>query len=375
MKRFLSLFISILLALSCPFCVSAEPSVSAKGAVLINAKTGYVLFEKNAHTVLPMASTTKIMTALLLCEAGDLDREIIITDEMVRVEGSSMGLRAGMTVTRRDLLYGMLLASGNDAANAAACSVSGSVSAFISLMNRKAKSLGLKNTHFATPSGLDAEGHYTTAYDLAILASRAIENPDFLEACSSKSATLYFGDPPAEHTVTNHNRLLKSYEGLIGVKTGFTKKSGRCLVTAAKRDGAVIVAVTLNAPSDWNDHRQMLDYGFSVLNEVNLSELIGEKTLSVVGGREDKVACRIEPASVWLHKNEIASVVSSVELESFVYAPVKKGQSVGNIKFLSNEKLLACCELKAAANVEVKYLEQKESRNYIKYLISLFKGL
>ncbi len=375
MKNFLPLVISACLIAWCALSVSATPSVSAKAAVVINAQTGYVLFEKNANQQLPMASTTKIMTALLLCEAGDLDRELIITDDMVRVEGSSMGLKVGISVTRRDLLYGMLLSSGNDAANAAACAVAGSVPAFISLMNRKAESLGLENTHFATPSGLDADGHYTTAYELALLAAHALENPEFAEACKAKSVALYFGDPPAEHTLTNHNRLLKSYNGLIGVKTGFTKKSGRCLVTAAERNGAVIVAVTLNAPSDWNDHRQMLDYGFSTLSEVDLSEVLGTKALSVVGSNKSEVLCDIDSMKLWLHKNEVSSVSVYNELPAFIYAPVKEGQSVGNAVFFINDKKVAVCAVKSTEDALSQVVKISKNKKYKRYLISLFKGL
>ena len=267
---------------------------SAKGAVLINGDTGEIIYEQNAETRLPMASTTKIMTALLLCENGDLEKEITVTAEMLRVEGSSMGLLAGDKVTLHDLLYGMMLASGNDAANVTAYVLGGTVKGFVKMMNDKAAELGLKNTHFDTPSGLDGETHYTTPYDLAMLARFALQNEDFAKAVGSKSATLNYGNPPYRRTLTNHNRLLKTFDGAIGVKTGFTKKSGRCLVSAAKRDGKYVIAVTLNDPSDWADHASLLEHG---LDAVALTEIAPETTdysVAVVGA-EETVDVRIEP--------------------------------------------------------------------------------
>ncbi|MGN1120554.1 MAG: D-alanyl-D-alanine carboxypeptidase family protein, partial [Oscillospiraceae bacterium] len=242
---------------------AAEPSVSAVSSVVIEAETGTVLWESNAYERRAMASTTKIMTAILTIEAGDLDREFTVDPYAIMVEGTSMGLRAGDRVSRRDLLYGILLPSGNDAANAAAVSVSGSIERFAELMNEKAAELGLFDTHFVTPSGLDAEGHYTTAYDLAQLAAYAMKNEVFRSVVCCKSAEVEFGNPPYKRTLYNSNKLLSRYEGAVGVKTGFTDNARRCLVSAAQRGGVTLVAVTLNAPDDWNDHEKMLDYGFS----------------------------------------------------------------------------------------------------------------
>lgn len=224
------------------------PSVSAVSAVLINADSGFVVFEKNAYERRAMASTTKIMTALLTAEAGALDVRFTADSYAINVEGTSMGLREGDIVTRRALLYGMLLPSGNDAANAAAVSVGGSMSAFVELMNKKAKALGLKNTSFANPSGLDANGHYTTAYDLAILTSAALRNKVFSDICRRSDVRTEFGNPPYMRTLANSNKMLWRYDGCIGVKTGFTDNARRCLVSAAERNGVKLIAVTLNAP-------------------------------------------------------------------------------------------------------------------------------
>lgn len=256
MKRLACILFSICIATVA--IKAAAIGTSAKAAILINGDTGEVIYEQNADTRLPMASTTKIMTALMLCEYGRFDREITVTAEMLRVEGSSMGLLPGDRVDLRDLLYGMLLASGNDAANVTAYVLGGNIDKFVRMMNQRAQELGLVNTHFETPSGLDGDEHYTTARDLARLAMFAMKNEEFRTAASSKTATLEYGNPPYRRTLSNHNKLLKIFDGAVGVKTGFTKKSGRCLVSAAQRDGKFVIAVTLNDPNDWEDHKELL---------------------------------------------------------------------------------------------------------------------
>ena len=201
--------------------------VGAAAAIVMEAETGEVLFSQDIHRQLPMASTTKIMTAWLTLEQPDLWREFTVDDDAIRVEGSSMGLQAGDAVTLYALAAGMLLASGNDAAGAAAVGISGSMAAFAGEMNRRAAMLGMNNTHFVTPSGLDAEGHYSTAYDMALLARAALQNPLFAEIAASRRMTVCYGQPPYPRSLLNHNRLLSLYGDAIGVKTGFTKKAGR----------------------------------------------------------------------------------------------------------------------------------------------------
>ena len=247
------------------FCFSVNAIAladTAKSAVLINADTKEVIFEKNAYETLPMASTTKIMTSLILAEQQDLEKRIVCTNEMVTVEGSSMGLLPGDIVTYNDLLYGMLLASGNDAANTTAISIAGSIENFVKIMNLRARLMGLHSTNFATPSGLDNENHYSTAYDMAVLTSYALKNAKFRTAASSYTKRLCYGNPPYNRTLTNHNKLLKSYDGLIGVKTGFTKKSGRCFVGSATKDNMQLVAVVLNCGPMFEETEKMLKYGF-----------------------------------------------------------------------------------------------------------------
>ncbi len=328
---------------------TAALSVSARGAVLINGATGEVLWQQNMSEPLSMASTTKIMTALLLCESGELDREITVTSEMVTIEGSSMGLLPGDTVSYRDLLYGMLLASGNDAANTVALSLADSAENFALMMNAKAAEIGMENTHFVTASGLDSAGHSSTAYDMALLARYALENKDFKEACSAKYATLCYGNPPYKRTLKNHNKLLWNYEGAIGVKTGYTKKSGRCLVSAAERDGKYLISVTLSAPSDWADHAAMLDFGFSLLRPRVLS---GERiSLPVISGTEGEITVTSEPINIALSDSEYNSLEKYIFLPKFCYAGIKSGEQLGRVEYKLNGKTVATAPLKAESDI------------------------
>lgn len=333
-------------------CFSLKVSAmdtSAKAAILINGDTGEVIYEQNADASLPMASTTKIMTALLLCENGDLEREVTVTAEMLRVEGSSMGLLSGDRVTLHDLLYGMLLASGNDAANVTAYVLGGTVDGFVRMMNTRAAELGLENTHFETPSGLDGAEHYTTARDLAYLAGFALKNETFAEAASAKSAVLCYGNPPYRRTLTNHNKLLQSFDGAVGVKTGYTKKSGRCLVSAARRDGKSVIAVTLNDPNDWEDHKSLLEYGLSSLTLTELSTGNELYTVPVVGGETDVVNLLEEHITLGLLDKE--NIKCEIYLPKFLYAPISKGDTVGTAVYKKNGEIIAEGKLYAKADV------------------------
>lgn len=328
------------------------PGVSAQAAVLMDADSGRVLYAKEEHTKLSMASTTKIMTALITVEQGNLEREITVTEEMVRVEGSAMGLRTGDQVTMEGLVYGMLLSSGNDAANAAALSIAGSADQFAELMNRKAEELGARDTHFVTPSGLDAEEHYSTAYDMALIGAAAMQNETFASIASTKSTTVTFGNPPREVWLSNHNRLLKEYDGAIGVKTGFTKKSGRCLVSCAERDGVRLLVVTLNAPDDWNDHKRLFDYGFEQLTDTELPAPLPVQ-LPVTGGTENSVEiwCS-ERVHAALLSGEESLLTTRMEVQPFLYAPVKEGDRVGELVYLVGDREVARVPLVATRSVE-----------------------
>ena len=240
------------------FCITPAVAealeVSATAAVLMDADMGQVLYEKNGDRQMLIASTTKIMTALVVLEHAAPDDVITVTPDHM-AEGSSMYLRAGETVRVEELLYGLLLCSGNDAA-LALTECAGGLTPFVALMNEKAAALDMAHTSFANPNGLDADGHYSTARDMAVLAAAAVENPTFRRICSSRSVTI------GQRTMENHNRLLRQVEGCVGLKTGYTQAAGRTLVSCTERDGCRLVAVTLQDGNDWADHAALYDYGF-----------------------------------------------------------------------------------------------------------------
>lgn len=340
----------------CPTAWAAGPEVSAQSAVVFTADTGTVLFEKDGHTPRPVASTTKIMTALLALEAAQEqgDPLVDITQEMVAVEGSSMGLQAGDSISLTGLAAGMLLASGNDAANAAALYLEGSLESFAARMNQRAAALGMEDTHFVTPSGLDGEdaqglGHLSTAYDMALLARAALEDQAFRQLCSSPSLAVEFAEPVKRVTYTNHNKLLTQYQGCVGVKTGFTKEAGRCLVSAAERDGALLIAVTLNAPNDWEDHTALLDYGFSQVEPYQLAGGDVRLTVPVVGSPVEVMSLRgSNGGEVTLPLGQGAQVERVVRVPKFLYAPVEAGEQVGEICWYLEGQLLGSAPLTAA---------------------------
>lgn len=308
--------------------------VSAKSAVLIDANSGQVLYEKDASVRLPMASTTKIMTALCALELADADTLITVDARAVGVEGSSIYLREKEQLTLLQLLYALLLASANDAAVAIAIGTAGSVEAFADYMNQKAASLGLENTHFENPHGLDSEQHYTTARELALIAREVLKHPLLRTICATKKITIPQAEAQGVRMLINHNKMLRYYDGAIGVKTGFTKKSGRCLVSAAERDGLTLIAVTLCAPDDWNDHTRMLDAGFAAYESVPLCGENGfDALLPVTGGKEGYVLVKSKTNPSLTLPRDRSGLICTVELPRFLYADVAKGQSVGQLIF------------------------------------------
>ena len=325
--------------------VSAEsiiPSVSAKSAVLIDASDGRVIFEKNARVRMPMASTTKIMTALVSLENADEGDTVVIPAEATGIEGSSIYLKAGERLTLGELIYAVMLASANDAATAVAIHVGGSVEGFADMMNARAEELGLTDTHFKNPHGLDAEGHYTSAYDLARLAAEALKNEAFLRVVSTVRHEISGAEPGSTRRLLNHNALLRTYQGAIGVKTGFTKKCGRCLVSAAERGGLRLVCVTLSAPDDWNDHARLLDYGFEFYRAYSFGRA-GESFWSppVVSDEAGQVDCVLErdlTATILRYGGEIEKVI---EAPRFLWKLPKDGETLGRVIFYRNGKKIA----------------------------------
>lgn len=336
MKKWLSLMLAVLccLHLCCPAVHAADPlGISAQAYVLMEADTGKVLLSKNGDEKRPIASTTKIMTTLLCLENGGLDDWFVVDPEAIRVEGSSMGLQEGDVVTKRMLCYGMLLPSGNDAANATAVRLAGSIPEFAKLMNARAARIGMTHTCFVTPSGLDAEGHGASARDMGLLARTAMQNPDFRAICSQSRAEVCFGNPPYNRWLKNTNKLLTMYEGVVGVKTGFTDAAGRCLVSFCERDGVSLLCVTLHAKDDWNDHMKLYDYGFAhvVSQPVEPPDAL---SVSVVGGTADTVALRTrDPLSVGTDNGDLRLLTVQVQVEPFLYAPVPENARVGNLAY------------------------------------------
>ena len=312
----------------------SSPSLSAESAILLEAESGTVVFEKNAHTRLPMASTTKIMTALVALELAAPDTEIYVDRRAVGIEGSSIYLCEGEVLTLEDLLYALMLESANDAAVAIAIGVAGSEEAFVKAMNKKAVSLGLSLSHFANPHGLDDQSHYTTAYELARIAQAALQNSLFKTIVSTKKTTIPHQNTDGVRLLVNHNKMLRQYEGCIGVKTGYTQKSGRCLVSAAERDGVTMIAVTINSPDDWSDHTKLLDYGFSIYRSIELCPADFRFCLPVVGGKEAYMAVGV-PQSVSVTLPIGYPVIEqTIQCPRHLYAPIKEGDVCGQMLFL-----------------------------------------
>lgn len=347
----------------CPSHVIADNlGISAKSAVLIEAVTGKVLYGKNEKSILPVASTTKIMTTLLCLESGDLDEQFVVNSDAIKVEGSSMGLQEGDLVTKRILCYGMMLPSGNDAANAIAIELGGSFENFSIMMNNKAKEIGMEDTNFVTPSGLHDDKHLSTAYDMALLTREAMKNKDFCDICSEKSVKLQYGNPPYDRWLSNSNKLLKFYDGCTGVKTGFTDEAGRCLVSSAEKDGVRLIAVTLNAPDDWNDHKKMLDYGFSQLKCYKLDSMEVPEDVKVVGSQLDEISIGLsETPMIPFCDGEQTNVTCVVLIEPFVYAPVNAGDTVGVVRYYYEGKDICDVNITALQDAPYKIVEQKES--------------
>ncbi len=331
--------------------------ISAECAVLADS-CGRVLYARNAQRQHGIASTTKIMTAYVALERLDPDAEVTVSPLAVGIEGSSVYLRAGEVLTVRELLYAVMLQSANDAAAALAIAACGSVDAFACAMNEKAAALGMRDTHFTNPHGLPSDDHYSTAADMAILTAHALNLPAFREIVSMRRATIRRQDSTAMSALVNHNRLLFSYPGAVGVKTGFTKSSGRCLVSAAERDGVLLVAVTLNAPDDWRDHAALLDYGFSVLEcEVFAQEGEVVRTLPVAGGTLSEVHAICARRLACVLPRDHGELRVEYELRPFYFAPVACGDKLGRASVYENDTLIAACDLVAQEAVP---LPQKE---------------
>ena len=335
------------------FCTVPVRALSAEKAILLDCATDRVLYEKNPDSRSLIASTTKIMTALIVCEQCNVLDRMQIPREAVGIEGSSMYLQEGEVLSIQELLYGLMLHSGNDAAVALAIYCGGTVEGFAELMNDKAHVLGLKDTHFENPNGLDSPGHYSTARDLAVLADYAMENPIFYKTVSARNVTV------GNRYLRNHNKLLWQVEGADGVKTGYTKAAGRILVSSATRNGRRLIAVTLNDPCDWQDHSALLEEGFARYRVETLIKA-GEKlgTVEIAGGEAQAAELlAAEDFSFALAEDEVMTL--DLTGPGFVYAPVTAGADAGFAHVRLNGKAVGRVKLQYGETVE--QFRQEES--------------
>lgn len=340
MKRMLCVLLCMSVFLFSSVGTACALDTSAASAILVDADSGRVLYKSNADDVRYIASITKLMTALVAMESGhSLDETVTVLPEYTGAEGSSMYLQAGEILTLEALMYGLLLASGNDAAVAIACYCAGSVDAFVDQMNRKAAQLGMTRTRFLNPSGLTQEGHCSTAADMAKLAAACMRNDIIAKIVSTKSISI------GGRSFTNHNKLLWRYEGCVGMKTGYTERSGRTLISCAKRDGLCLIAVTLDDANDWVDHTEMLNYGFA---NYCSTELI----------RQGRVMARVPVKGSLIPFSRVVArqtvryplaageeIREEISLMQPMSLPVKAGETAGTITYYLGDKVVGICSL------------------------------
>ena len=349
-RAVLSVIIAVILTVTASASYSAEPlALSAETAVLVDSE-GEVLFARGADKRMQPASMTKIMTAILVIEECGLSESVTIKDAFTKIEGSSAYLQAGEVFSVEELLYALLLQSANDAACALA-DCCGGVSAFVDKMNGKAKELGLSGTHFTNPHGLSDNEHYSTAYDMASLLLYCMKNPVFRKISGSTEYVIAPTENRYGRYFTNHNRLLYSYDGVCGGKTGYTVSSGRCLCSYYEKDGVTLCAVTMNAPRDWDDHKALYEYGKSLFKTVTL-DLSGVYALHIVGGVSDTAECTVDENVTVTVRADKGEIKKAVYMRRFEYAPVYAGQQIGSIVFIQDDKIIYTAPLYADNKVE-----------------------
>jgi len=346
------IILTILMIICIPVSVCA---LSAQSAILLDASSGRVLKEHNSYERLGMASTTKIMTAIVAIENASLDEIVTVSKNAGSTEGSSIWLSAGEKIKLNDLLYGLMLNSGNDSAVAIAEHISESVEKFVELMNNKVKELGLKSTNFTNPHGLSDDNHYTTAYDLAQITRYAMNNPKFCEIVSTVSKRIPWEDKAWDRSLVNHNKMLKLYDGVNGVKTGFTKATGRCLVTSAERDGLKLIAVTLNAPDDWNDHTELLNYGFDNYKNKKITAN-GDymKTVLIKGGVKQTFGL-YSKTDFSIAVSDKDTLETEYKIPKIIKAPIFAGKEYGYLDVKINGKKISSILLVSKLDIKQKF--------------------
>ncbi|TEB18014.1 D-alanyl-D-alanine carboxypeptidase DacB precursor [Pelotomaculum sp. FP] len=356
------LAVIIMLLFHSPRPAVAVPEISGEAAALIDGRNGQFLYEKNPYQQLYPASTTKILTAVIALENSKLNDMVTITAEACNVEGSALGLLEGEKMSLEDLLYALMLNSGNDAAVAIAVHVAGSVEKFADLMNEKAAEVGAVNSHFINPNGLPDPNHYSTAHDMALISYYAMQNPEFRKIVATKIRTIDRGDPMAQTYLENHNRLLWNYEGAVGIKNGYTEIARQCLVSAANRNGRELVAVVLKTEGAniWTDSQTLLDYGFNDYNNICLTEagkFVGE--VPVRYGLDESVPVQTGCSLNYnFPTDNTADFRPEVKLAANVNAPVKAGTKLGELVFFEGDRELGRVDLIAQKQVDRKLLVQ-----------------
>ena len=321
-------------------------SDSAAASILYCPDSKERLYGHDINDRRAIASTTKIMTALLGSEAAAEDDIVVEVTKEMYAEGSSLCLREGEKLKLSEIVRGMMAVSGNDAANAVALTCGGSIEGFADMMNQRAAELGMKNTHFVTPSGLDAPEHYSTAYDMALLGAAAMENDAFRSVVSSPSAEVHYAEPEGKtQTLRNSNRLLSDYDGCIGIKTGFTDEAGRTLVSCAERNGVRLIAVTLCDRDDWRDHKAMLDHGFSQLSRVSLWNCDREISLAVAGTADDVSLIPRDEITAVIKNDDKNKIKEKIFAPRFLYSPVAPGTVAGSVEYRIGDRIIAAGEL------------------------------
>ena len=348
-----------------------NPELNARIALIYDRASGRIIYEKNGNKQTPMASTTKILTAIVTLENADLKETVTIESKAAGIGGSRLGLKKNDKITVNDLLYGLMLRSGNDAAVALAIHVGGSIEGFADMMNKKAEELGLTNSHFVVPHGLDNEGHYTTAYELAKMADYALNIPKFKEIVSNKSATIYINGYPK--AINNTNKLLGSVFGVYGVKTGFTNGAGRCLVSSCKRGELDIITVIIGADTNNQrtaDTKELIEYAFNNFSLLNIGEIIQNKfeqwkkinegRIYVNKGIENGIKLYLEKPKksvMAVRKDSIDKIDIEVNSLFYMEAPVTKDQVIGNLRVIINGEEIEVLEIRAIREVKKKEIE------------------
>lgn len=345
-----------------PVWAAAEPAIIGEAGVLMNYKNGQLLYEKNPHSRVYPASTTKILTAVVVMENASLNEMVVIPPEACNIEGSATGLQPGEVISLEDLIYALLLNSGNDTALALAIHVGGSTENFVRMMNKKAFELRAVNSHFNNPNGLPDPDHYSTAFDLALITRYAMQKPEFRKIVSTKVQIIHRDYPDAQTYLENHNRLLWTYEGAIGVKTGYTDEARQCLVSAADRNGRELIAVVMKSEgmNIWYDTKALLDYGFNQYVSVSLVEagkFVGQ--VPVKFGVSDSVPIQTGWSAVYdFPSGQIPEITQEIVINENITAPVQAGEKLGQLIFKSGDLELGGVDLVAQQEVKRKILAQ-----------------